>query len=143
MGYPFTNCTNCGPRFSIIEGLPYDRPNTSMRMFTMCPDCAREYHDPRDRRFHAQPNGCPNCGPQLELWASDGTTIRARGHDALSEAVETVHAGNILTLKGIGGFQLIVDAHNERAVATLRARKRREEKPQRMFWKRLSRAPLK
>jgi hydrogenase maturation protein HypF len=126
--YPFTNCTNCGPRFTIIEGLPYDRPNTSMRKFTMCPDCAREYHDPGDRRFHAQPNGCPNCGPQLEVWASDGT-IRARGHDALSQAVETIRGGNILALKGIGGFQLIVDARDERAVATLRARKHREEKP--------------
>ena len=127
-GYPFTNCTNCGPRFSIIEGLPYDRPNTSMRKFNMCPDCAREYHDPRDRRFHAQPNGCPNCGPQLELWASDGT-ICMRGHDALNQAAEAVRAGNILALKGIGGFQLIVDARNERAVVTLRARKHREEKP--------------
>src|ERR1700722_15006421 len=117
----FTNCTNCGPRFSIIEGLPYDRPNTSMRKFTMCPDCAREYHDPRDRRFHAQPNGCPNCGPQLEVWAPDGM-IRARGHDALSQAVETIRGGNILALKGIGGFQLIADARDERAVATLRTR---------------------
>jgi hydrogenase maturation protein HypF len=127
-GYPFTNCTNCGPRFSIIEALPYDRPNTTMRKFTMCPNCTREYHDPRDRRFHAQPNACPHCGPQLEMWAADGT-ILAQGHNALSQAVEAVRGGQILALKGIGGFQLIVDATNERAVATLRARKRREEKP--------------
>jgi len=127
-GYPFTNCTNCGPRFSILEALPYDRPNTSMRKFSMCPDCAREYHDPSDRRFHAQPNACPHCGPQLELWASDGT-IYARAGDALSQAVEAVREGHILALKGIGGFQLIVDATNEHAVAELRARKRREEKP--------------
>ena len=127
-GYPFTNCTNCGPRFSILEALPYDRPNTSMRKFTMCPNCTREYHDPHDRRFHAQPNACPDCGPQLELWASDGT-IRAQGNDALSQAAEAVRGGHILALKGIGGFQLIVDATKERAVAALRTRKRREEKP--------------
>ena len=127
-GYPFTNCTNCGPRFSILEALPYDRPNTSMRKFSMCSECAREYHEPSDRRFHAQPNACPHCGPQLELWASDGT-IYARAGDALSLAVEAVREGHILALKGIGGFQLIVDATNEHAVAALRARKRREGKP--------------
>jgi hydrogenase maturation protein HypF len=126
--YPFTNCTNCGPRFSIIEALPYDRPNTSMRMFSMCQKCAREYNDPNDRRFHAQPNACPDCGPQLELWASDGT-VYARAHDALIQAAGVVRKGHILALKGVGGFQLIVDATNQGAVAALRARKRREEKP--------------
>ncbi|MBV8378796.1 MAG: carbamoyltransferase HypF [Verrucomicrobia bacterium] len=127
-GYPFTNCTNCGPRFSILEALPYDRPNTSMRKFIMCPNCTREYHDPRDRRFHAQPNACPRCGPQLEVWAPD-ETIRGQGYDAFSQAADLVREGHILALKGIGGFQLIVDATSERAVTTLRARKRREEKP--------------
>ncbi|HEY0790946.1 MAG TPA: carbamoyltransferase HypF [Chthoniobacterales bacterium] len=127
-GYPFTNCTNCGPRFSILEALPYDRPNTSMRAFSLCADCAREYHDPRDRRFHAQPNACPRCGPQLEAWDSDGK-IRAQGPDALDHAVKAVREGKILALKGVGGFQLLVDATSERAVATLRERKHREEKP--------------
>lgn len=127
-GYPFTNCTNCGPRFSIIEALPYDRVNTSMKKFTMCAECEREYHDPLDRRFHAQPNACARCGPQLELWNGVGE-ITARTHDALAGAVDALRAGNIVALKGLGGFQLIVDATNEAAVVRLRARKRREEKP--------------
>jgi hydrogenase maturation protein HypF len=126
--YPFTNCTNCGPRFSIIEKLPYDRPNTSMKQFTMCPECDREYHDPRNRRFHAQPNACPHCGPHLALWDPNGA-ILARREDALSLAADAVRAGNILALKGIGGFQLVVDARSEQAVRRLRERKRREEKP--------------
>jgi hydrogenase maturation protein HypF len=126
--YPFTNCTNCGPRFTIIESLPYDRPATSMKSFTMCPECEREYHDPRDRRFHAQPNACPRCGPQLELWDGSGTVLGG-GDDALRGAAEKIRAGKIVALKGIGGFQLIADARNDSAVAELRARKRREEKP--------------
>lgn len=126
--YPFTNCTNCGPRFSIIEALPYDRTNTSMKAFTMCADCDREYHDPLDRRFHAQPNACPRCGPQLELWDHAGGAI-ASGDAALREAAEAVRAGKILALKGLGGFQLIVDATDEAAVVRLRERKHREEKP--------------
>jgi hydrogenase maturation protein HypF len=126
--YPFTNCTNCGPRFTIIESLPYDRPNTSMKRFSMCDACLREYHDPADRRFHAQPNACPDCGPQLRLWDTDGIEI-ARGEDALLGAVEVVRLGKILALKGIGGFQLLVDAGNGTAVGRLRERKRREEKP--------------
>jgi len=126
--YPFTNCTNCGPRFSIIEALPYDRRNTSMKNFAMCSECDHEYHDPVDRRFHAQPNACPKCGPQLQLWDENGATVSERD-DALSQATRAVRDGNVLALKGLGGFQLIVDARNERAVARLRHRKHREEKP--------------
>jgi hydrogenase maturation protein HypF len=126
--YPFTNCTNCGPRFTIIEALPYDRPHTSMKRFAMCPSCDREYHDPNDRRFHAQPNACPVCGPRLELWDANGVTC-GKEEEALRRAGEIVRGGQILALKGIGGFQLVVDAHNANAVQRLRARKRREEKP--------------
>ncbi len=126
--YPFTNCTNCGPRFSIIEALPYDRANTSMKKFTMCAECEHEYRDPANRRFHAQPNACPKCGPQLEFRDATGHPI-FRGEQALRHAAETVRAGSILALKGLGGFQLIVDARNESAVARLRTRKHREEKP--------------
>ena len=126
--YPFTNCTNCGPRFSIIEALPYDRPNTSMKKFAMCPQCDREYHDPADRRFHAQPNACPLCGPQLEFWDSAGHAL-TRGDQALIQAANLVRSGSILALKGLGGFQLIVDARDESAVERLRSRKHREEKP--------------
>ena len=134
--YPFTNCTNCGPRFSIIESMPYDRPGTSMRGFTMCPACEREYHDPADRRFHAQPNACPVCGPQLALWDGDGETMAAR-HDALREAAAAVRAGRIVAVKGLGGFQLIVDAGNRQAVARLRLRKHREEKPLALMYRAL------
>jgi hydrogenase maturation protein HypF len=126
--YPFTNCTNCGPRFSIIEELPYDRPNTSMKHFEMCSDCKAEYHDPADRRFHAQPNACPKCGPHLELWDSKGAVLE-REDNALLQAAQLVRAGRILALKGIGGFQLVVDARDEHAVVLLRARKQREGKP--------------
>ncbi len=126
--YPFTNCTNCGPRFTIIESLPYDRPRTTMKKFTMCPDCAREYHDPNDRRFHAQPNACPACGPHLELWDPSGSVLAAR-NDALVRAAEAVRAGQIVAVKGLGGFHLLVDAGNNAAIRELRRRKRREEKP--------------
>lgn len=126
--YPFINCTNCGPRYSIIEALPYDRPNTAMRAFTQCPACQAEYDDPRNRRFHAQPNACPQCGPQLALWANDGTPLAA-GEEALRQAEDALRAGKIVALKGIGGFQLLVDSRNEAAVRQLRERKRREEKP--------------
>jgi hydrogenase maturation protein HypF len=126
--YPFTNCTNCGPRFSIVEALPYDRPNTSMKNFVMCPQCEREYGDPRDRRFHAQPNACARCGPQLKLLNARGAMLS--GADAaLRQTSELVRTGNICALKGLGGFQLIVNARDEAAVARLRLRKRREEKP--------------
>jgi hydrogenase maturation protein HypF len=126
--YPFTNCTNCGPRFSIIEALPYDRPNTTMSGFEMCEDCRAEYENPLDRRFHAQPNACPACGPHLKLWDARGDFISVR-HDALKGAADELRRGHVLALKGVGGFQLIVDARNDEAVRTLRARKHREEKP--------------
>ena len=126
--YPFTNCTNCGPRFSIIEALPYDRANTSMKKFAMCEECAREYRDPGDRRFHAEPTACPRCGPHLQFWDSLGKTV-ADADDALREAAEEIRAGRIVALKGIGGFQLLVDARNNEAVLRLRERKHREEKP--------------
>jgi hydrogenase maturation protein HypF len=126
--YPFTNCTNCGPRFSIIEALPYDRANTSMKRFTMCLECEREYHDPLDRRFHAQPTACPKCGPQLQLWDGNGAIVSERD-EALRRAIGAVCEGKILALKGLGGFQFIVDARNKGAVARVRDRKRREEKP--------------
>ena len=126
--YPFTNCTNCGPRFSIIEALPYDRANTSMKKFAMCLDCAREYYNPANRRFHAEPTACPQCGPQLFLWNSLGEVL-ARADAAFRQAADEIRAGKIVALKGIGGFQLLVDAGNDKAVRRLRERKHREEKP--------------
>jgi hydrogenase maturation protein HypF len=126
--YPFTNCTNCGPRFSIIEKLPYDRQNTSMKKFKMCTDCLREYEDPLNRRFHAQPNACPKCGPHLELWDESGKKI-SNDHDAMQKAVEQILSGKIVAIKGIGGFHLMVDARNDSAILRLRERKHREEKP--------------
>jgi len=126
--YPFTNCTNCGPRYSIIEALPYDRPNTTMKAFRMCPKCREEYENPLDRRFHAQPNACPECGPHLELWDEKGICL-AQHHEALLRAVEAIREGRIVAIKGLGGFHLVVDACNDSAVRRLRERKRREEKP--------------
>jgi hydrogenase maturation protein HypF len=126
--YPFTNCTNCGPRFTIIEALPYDRQNTSLKIFKMCPECRNEYEEPQNRRFHAEPNACSACGPTLELWTPKREPI-AKGHRALLKAAEAVRGGKILALKGLGGFHLIVDAGNEKAVIKLRERKGREEKP--------------
>ncbi len=126
--YPFTNCTNCGPRFSIIRALPYDRPNTTMAQFEMCEECRTEYEDPLNRRFHAQPNACPKCGPHLELWDKWGNVL-ATGSNALAAAVAAIRSGKIVALKGIGGFQLLVDAANDESVRLLRSRKHREEKP--------------
>ncbi len=126
--YPFTNCTNCGPRFTIIEALPYDRPNTTMAGFPMCEACGSEYHDPRDRRFHAQPNACPACGPHLELWDADGARLAFRD-EALRAAGQRVAGGAIVAVKALGGFHLVVDARNEVAVQRLRQAKAREEKP--------------
>jgi hydrogenase maturation protein HypF len=136
-GYPFTNCTNCGPRFSIIEGLPYDRCSTTMRGFGMCPACREEYENPLDRRFHAQPNACPVCGPHVELWDADGNVLAAHG-EAVSAAVEAIRSGQILALKGLGGFQLLVDARDQQAVTVLRERKHREEKPLAVMYPTLS-----
>jgi len=126
--YPFTNCTHCGPRFTIIESIPYDRPNTSMRSFEMCRNCREEYEDPGNRRFHAQPNACPVCGPELETWDGSGR-LHSRGDKALLEAAESIRQGKIVAVKGLGGFHLIADARNTEAVETLRKRKQREEKP--------------
>jgi hydrogenase maturation protein HypF len=126
--YPFTNCTHCGPRFSIIEALPYDRVNTSMREFTLCPECKAEYENPLDRRFHAQPNACPQCGPRLDLW-DEGGQVRVSQHAALLAAAAALREGKVLALKGLGGFQLLVDARQSEAVQRLRQRKHREEKP--------------
>jgi len=126
--YPFTNCTNCGPRYTIIQSLPYDRPNTTMSDFTMCRDCQREYENPRDRRFHAQPNACPVCGPKLELWDVQGRKV-AENLYAMLECADAIRKGKIVAIKGLGGFHLIVDASSDDAVLRLRDRKRREEKP--------------
>ena len=126
--YPFTNCTNCGPRYSIIRDLPYDRNHTTMATFIMCSNCQNEYNHPLNRRFHAQPNACPVCGPQLELWDKNGKVI-ASLNQALKQAADIIRSGQILALKGLGGFHLIVDARNETAVENLRQRKRRPAKP--------------
>ncbi len=124
-GYPFANCTHCGPRFSILEQIPYDRATTTMRAFAMCPACRREYEDPGDRRFHAQPIACPDCGPRAWLEVA-GTELSG---EALALAAARLRAGQILAVKGIGGFHLACDARNEVAVAELRRRKRRPGKP--------------
>ncbi len=126
--YPFTNCTNCGPRYSIIESLPYDRENTTMRGFIMCPQCQSEYTNPLNRRFHAQPNACPICGPHLELWDRQGE-ILASQDQALLETATAIKEGKILAIKGLGGFHLVVDARNKIAVKLLRERKQRPDKP--------------
>ncbi|ACF12034.1 (NiFe) hydrogenase maturation protein HypF [Chlorobaculum parvum NCIB 8327] len=125
--YAFTNCTDCGPRYTIVERIPYDRPFTTMKGFALCPDCQREYDDPADRRFHAQPNACPVCGPKLEL--RDAAGVRLEVGDEITAAGELLAGGKILAIKGIGGFHLAVDASNEQAVQLLRTRKGREEKP--------------
>jgi hydrogenase maturation protein HypF len=127
-GYPFTNCTNCGPRFTILESLPYDRPGTTMRGFTLCDACRAEYESPRDRRFHAQPNACPACGPRLELWSPVGETLE-RGAAALRSAAAALAGGRIVAVKGLGGFHLMCDARDPAAVRRLRERKPRREKP--------------
>ncbi len=126
--YPFTNCSQCGPRYSIIVALPYDRANTTMAPFTMCVECRSEYEDPCGRRFHAQPNACPACGPRLALTDQRGTTL-ADGDAAVTAAAALIAAGKIVALKGLGGYQLLVDARNPGAIAELRRRKRRPDKP--------------
>jgi hydrogenase maturation protein HypF len=126
--YPFTNCTNCGPRFTIIQDIPYDRPQTTMAGFPLCPDCQAEYEDPTNRRFHAQPVACPVCGPQVWLEFPDGT-VGSRGDQAILSAQEYLSQGKILAVKGLGGFHLACDATNSDAVSELRRRKLRAEKP--------------
>src|SRR5581483_2823705 len=135
-GYPFTNCTNCGPRYSIIRDIPYDRPSTTMAGFCMCPDCETEYHDPANRRFHAQPNACPVCGPSVAL-AQRGSflptdasyELRDLSASALADVRRLLHQGAIIAVKGLGGFQLASDAENESTVRLLRQRKKRSDKP--------------
>ncbi|HTQ69823.1 MAG TPA: carbamoyltransferase HypF [Solirubrobacteraceae bacterium] len=126
--YPFINCTNCGPRFTIVRATPYDRPLTTMAGFEMCDACAAEYADPASRRFHAQPNACPECGPALSLLDGAGVAV-AQAHDALAAAVDGLARGRIVAVKGLGGYHLACRADDERVVLRLRALKRREEKP--------------
>lgn len=125
--YPFINCTNCGPRFTIVRDIPYDRPSTSMAVFPMCPACRAEYDDPLNRRFHAQPNACWDCGPRVELLDGAGRTVACS--DPIDEIGRALQAGSIVAVKGLGGFHLAADATNSAAVALLRERKRRVEKP--------------
>ena len=126
--YPFINCTNCGPRYSITAAIPYDRPNTTMASFTMCPACSDEYHDPESRRFHAQPNACAACGPQVEFTARNSAS-RMKGREALAACIRMLSTGGIVAIKGLGGFHIACDARNEAAVLKLRERKRRSNKP--------------
>ncbi|PKN51919.1 MAG: carbamoyltransferase HypF [Deltaproteobacteria bacterium HGW-Deltaproteobacteria-13] len=125
--YPFINCTNCGPRLTIINAIPYDRVNTSMSCFPQCPQCLAEYENPADRRFHAEPNACPVCGPQMMLLDAEGEIIKT--DDPVRAAIDLLKSGQILAIKGLGGFHLSVDAGNDEAVKKLRSRKYREEKP--------------
>ncbi len=125
--YPFSNCTNCGPRFTIVRSIPYDRVNTSMSMFPMCAECAAEYHNPMDRRFHAQPTACPACGPALSLHTADGKPVPDQ--NLFQRVWQTISDGGILALRGLGGFHLATDPRHQAAVARLRQRKGRQEKP--------------
>ena len=127
-GYPFVNCTNCGPRYTIIRSIPYDRAATTMAGFVLCAACRAEYEDPADRRFHAEPNACPVCGPRLRYLDTAGGLLAEAG-DALDAAATSLVAGRILGVKGLGGWHLAVDAGNEAAVAELRRRKARDDKP--------------
>ncbi|HML74310.1 MAG TPA: carbamoyltransferase HypF [Anaerohalosphaeraceae bacterium] len=127
--YPFINCTQCGPRYSIIKTIPYDRPNTTMAEFAMCPRCRSQYEDAADRRFHAQPVACPVCGPRVTLWDNKGAQIETDSDGAVSRTAQLLLEGSIIAIKGIGGFHLAVNALDEQAVGLLRKRKRREAKP--------------
>jgi hydrogenase maturation protein HypF len=131
--YPFINCTNCGPRFTIIRDIPYDRAGTSMASFRMCAACQAEYNDPSNRRFHAQPNACWDCGPQLQLWSADGSHINTA--EPIREAAHFLEHNSIVAVKGLGGFHLACNARSEAAVRLLRERKRRVEKPFAGGWK--------
>ena len=119
-GYPFINCTNCGPRYSIVKTIPYDRPNTTMSVFEMCGKCAAQYKDVSDRRFHAQPVACAACGPKIRLTDAEGKTITTQTRKAIAETVRLLLAGKIIAIKGSGGFHLSVDALNDEAVERLR-----------------------
>lgn len=125
--YPFTNCTNCGPRYTIIRDLPYDRPLTAMAEFEMCPECAKEYQDPLNRRYHAQPVSCPHCGPKLSWRSADGKPVECKA--PLQQCIDALAKGQVIAVKGLGGYHLMCDASNELAVATLRKRKHRPSKP--------------
>ncbi len=125
--YPFINCTNCGPRFTIVRSIPYDRPGTSMEKFRMCAECQAEYDDPRSRRFHAQPNACAKCGPRLELWSREGLVVSKC--DPIRTAAEYLQSGQIGAVKSLGGFHLVANALNAAAIRALRERKHRGEKP--------------
>ena len=127
--YPFINCTNCGPRYSIIKTIPYDRPNTTMAEFQMCPECKAQYTDVSDRRFHAQPVACSVCGPGIWLTDNTGRTIETNSDTAITKTAQLLNSGNIVAIKGIGGFHLAVDALNDQAVKRLRRRKKRDHKP--------------
>ena len=127
--YPFINCTNCGPRYSITKSVPYDRPNTTMACFNLCPDCLREYHDPSDRRFHAQPNACPVCGPHVEFRVRSAEFGVNEKENSIQKAISLLKQGGIVAIKGLGGFHLACDAANDTAVRRLRERKRKSNKP--------------
>lgn len=127
--YPFTNCTNCGPRFTIVTGIPYDRPQTTMAPFTLCAACRREYEDPADRRFHAEANACPKCGPRLRLLDGDGKALPTDDGDAVAATAAALRDGLIVAVKGLGGYHLACRADDEAAVSELRRRKHREDKP--------------
>ncbi len=135
--YPFINCTHCGPRFSIIKSLPYDRANTSMEKFKMCATCQAEYDNPLDRRYHAQPNACPECGPMLSWMDARGRVLK-QGGDALHSAVKALKRGRIVAVKGVGGYHLMADASNNQAVLTIRERKQRRDKPMGLLFPSLS-----
>ena len=125
--YPFINCTNCGPRFTIVETIPYDRPKTSMKVFPMCPACEKEYHNPADRRFHAQPNGCPECGPSISWHDQNGTELGAG--DVIAAAAESLANNKVVAIRGLGGFHLAVNGCSNKSVSLLRKRKNRPDKP--------------
>ncbi len=128
-GYPFTNCTNCGPRYSIIRTVPYDRPHTSMHPFVMCDACLEEYNNPLDRRYHAQPISCKACGPVLSLHRMEDGAVLAQGEEAITALAQRIKQGDIVAMKGMGGFHLMCNAHDKEVVARLRARKQRPTKP--------------
>ena len=127
--YPFINCTNCGPRYTITKSIPYDRPNTTMSVFKMCPDCEKEYHNPEDRRFHAQPNACPVCGPQVKLIVKNENLKVSEKENPIKETIRFLKQGAIVAIKGLGGFHIACDASNEEAVNRLRLKKRKSNKP--------------